>query len=159
MSAAPATTASPVLPAVLVCRVGPYALRGRPLLAGLPIAGLAGIGPCGAISAVPGTAPEMLGLTTYEGQVIPVFSAVRLLGLPELATSGQTQLVTFRVGPGLAGLLVEEVTGSLRPLHYAPVAALDPLGSPALVGAIPQRDGWLAVLDPYRIPSLYPRAA
>src|SRR6266498_1856717 len=149
-------TPSALATPVLICAVGPYALRGRPLLAGLPISGLAGIGPCGEISPVPGAGREMLGLTTYQGQVIPVFSTVRLLGLPEQAERLPSQLVTFRVGPGLAALAVHAVTGSVRPLHYAPAAALQPLSSAALIGAIPRREGWLAVLDPYRIPSLHP---
>lgn len=144
---------------VLVCDVGAYALRRRPLLVGLPIAGLAGVGPCGPITPVPGAAPEVLGLTTFQDQVVPVFSTARLLGLPSAGPERPAQIVTFRVGAGLAALAVEAVTGSIRPQHYVPTSALSPITSPALVGTVPRREGWLAVIDPCRIPSLHLRAA
>jgi len=165
---------------LLLCSIGPYALRRRPLMIGLPLDRVAAVRPLGRLMPFPGQVPGLLGLTLHDGQIVPVFSAPALLGIagaseiaeaPEShgvpgAESGtiadrQTSrhLVVVKGGAGLVGLVVATAAGIDRPLHWADPSVLAPLSGPAFAGAVLRQDRWIAVLDPARLPAPQPVAA
>ena len=165
---------------LLVCSVGPYALRRRPLLVGIPLERVAAARPLESLLPFPGAVPPLLGLTLHEGQIIPVFSAQALLRLPEPAAASCTaetqgedaaepdqvsgieparHLVLVKGGAGVVGLVVSKAVGIDRPLHWAGPNVLAPLASPVIAGAVLRPDCWIAVLDPARLPAVRPAAA
>jgi chemotaxis signal transduction protein len=146
-------------------------------MVGIPLEDVASVHPLGSLMRFPGKAPGLIGLTQHEGKIIPVYSPSALLGFgdpeesfregqPEEASPGPTPqppqprryLAVVRGAAGWIGLVVSHVAGSARPLHWANPALLAPISSPAIVGALPLRERWIAVLDPARLATV-PRAA
>jgi chemotaxis signal transduction protein len=156
---------------LFVCSAGPYQLRGRPFMVGIPLEDVATVQPLGALMPFPGTAPGLIGLTEHEGGIIPVYSPSALLGLDDRgersqeerveeaaprstahsSRGGRRYLAIVRGAAGWIGLTVSHVAGTARPLHWADPAVLAPISCPAIVGALPLRERWIAVLDPSRL--------
>src|SRR4051812_45433937 len=68
---------------LLVCSVGPYAIRGRPLAIGIPLDHVAAVRPLERLMPLPGQDSGLLGFALHDGQIISVLSPTHLLGLPE----------------------------------------------------------------------------
>ncbi len=145
--------------ALLVCPLGPYRLRGRPLAAGLPLSScVAVLSHPATIPAPPGAAP-CVALLVHRQEVVPVCSAAALLGLPEAAEAAEAalpseseRLVIVRLpSEGLLGLPVTGTISTMVVRHVADPALLRPLPPEALAGAIPTPRWWMALLDPARL--------
>jgi hypothetical protein len=120
-------------PPVLVVRAGRYTLRGRPLCLGLPL-------------------PSVLSMTDPEGAGSIRTMRADLLLQPE-AAPGQAGarngrlLIISHVGR-TGALLVDEVLGVEHAAHWAPADLLEPLDGAAFLGVVPNRDRWVAIVDP-----------
>lgn len=69
------------------------------------------------VTEVPRAPPDVLGVVTVRGDVVPVFDPRRRLGLPPAASSpesGRTRIVIVDAGEGPCGLLVDAVAGVAR---------------------------------------------
>jgi purine-binding chemotaxis protein CheW len=63
----------------------------------------------GQVRAVPGARPELLGIKSVRGQILPVIDLARMLGAPRTAPPGRllvAEALGFRVGFG-----IDDVTG------------------------------------------------
>jgi chemotaxis signal transduction protein len=140
---------------LLICSVGPYALRQRPVAVGLPLEGAVTVRPMGPLMPLPGQTPTLLGLTMHEGQIVPVYALAALVGLANPGEADATEIppyvVVLKMGTGLVGFAVAGAGGTERPLHTAAPDVLLPIANPAIVGALPTRGRWVAVVDPARL--------
>jgi len=74
-----------------------------------------------AITAVPGTGPEMLGVAERRGTLLPLVSLRWLLGLPPAAShDDHARVVVTRIGTNAVGLIVERI----RPMIRAPAKTI-----------------------------------
>jgi chemotaxis signal transduction protein len=132
---------------LLICTPGPYRLRQRTLALGFPLTGVAAVGHYEGVVPVPRSAAPVAGVAIHGERAVPVLHAPDVLGLPPAPWTPQF-LVVVDTGRGPAALAVEHAAGTERPLHWAPASVLAPFRAPAIVGAIPRRERWTAVLDP-----------
>jgi chemotaxis signal transduction protein len=144
--------------ALLVCSLGPFRLRGRPLAIGLPLPTVLAVQGCESFVALPST-PPVIGQAAYAEAPVPVLSPLAALGLPEpsgarwMGSAGRRpKLVVVRGGDGEPlALRVAAALGIEHWLHQASPDLLAPLASPAITGTIVRRERWTAVLDPARL--------
>jgi hypothetical protein len=113
---------------LLLVRAGNYTLRGRKLHLAVPLR---------LVSAVGTAAGASLG----EAYVL-----ARLVDPTAQAPRRGTHLRLTGFSP--VDLIVDAALGVERPEAWLPARYLAPLFSPAFLGVIPKRDGWIAIVDP-----------
>ena len=101
----------------------------------------------GKVRAVPGARPELLGITSMRGQILPVVDLARLLGVHRAAPPGRLLVAEardFRVG-----FAIDEVTG-IGDLGQ-PEELDDDTGSGLLAGATLSDGELVGVVDVPRV--------
>jgi chemotaxis signal transduction protein len=99
-----------------------------------------------ALTELPGTPPEVLGLMTIRDLVMPVVDLRRLFGLPEAALTLDTPIVAVRAPEGAVGLVVDD-TDNIENIQDEQVAVYDGVASPYVSGAIRLSEGLLMLLN------------
>jgi chemotaxis signal transduction protein len=132
---------------LLICSLGPYRLRGRPLAIGVPLAAVSAVRRAQELVPLPLAPDPLQAVVASPEGFIPVFCAASALALPRPASAG-TQLVMLRSNIGPAALRVDRALSIDRPRHWAPPSLLLPIESNAIAGVVPRRDRWVAVLEP-----------
>lgn len=109
----------------------------------------------GAVTPVPGAAPDLLGVRHLRGRVVPVLDGRRRLGLPPCEGEGEgVRVVMLAHGGHLVGLRVDAVGELLLPDTAA--VAPPPPGRAAraddpVTGVLPWKGGFVALLDVRRL--------
>lgn len=113
----------------------------------MPVEHVVEIARLGAITAVAGAPPELLGVLSIRGQILPVVDLARLLGLER--PGRPRHLVVAESGGVPAGLAIDEVTevGELP----EPTAATE---SELLTGAVLTDGNLIGVID---VPAVFRR--
>ncbi|HEU5416669.1 MAG TPA: chemotaxis protein CheW [Streptosporangiaceae bacterium] len=96
----------------------------------IPVRNVVAVAPPGAVTRVPGTRPELVGVRNMRGAILPVFDLAAMLSLPCTAPPGRV-LVT-ETGGCQAGFQVDEVD-AVRPLGEPDADAESPLLAGALL--------------------------
>jgi hypothetical protein len=115
---------------LLVVRAGSFTLHGRTLNMAVPLR---------LVSAVGTAAGASLG---------HAYVLARLLDSQAPAPRRGTHLRLTGFAP--LDLVVDAALGVERPEGWLPARYLAPLASPAFLGVIPKRDGWVAIVDPFK---------
>ncbi len=94
------------------------------------------------IAHVPGAAPAMLGVMSYQGGTLPLVSLAALLGL-QAGNGVAARIVVTTIGGTRLGLLADEVTGTLavRPDAIDAVPAVLARGGETMLDGICRLDG------------------
>jgi hypothetical protein len=129
--------------ALLVCSLGHFAVRGRPLAVALPLRAVQRVA-AGQPAAAPAAAWPLAGTTLLDERMVPVYDAAALLGRRAADCTGGRLLFIASPG-GAVALRVADLLGIDRPAHWAPAALLGPLARPELRGVIPRRERWTAI--------------
>jgi hypothetical protein len=135
---------------LLICALGAYTLRRRPLAIGIPLAAVAGIESETDAVFLPQPLGALVGLSRTGDRGVPVYDVAALLGVDAASTvHNGGALVVLR--HAAAALHIPAAVCVERPLHWAPPETLAPLRHAACAGAIPARERWTAVVHPARL--------
>lgn len=74
----------------------------------MPVEHVREVADVGAVQAIPGSGPEMLGVRNLRGQILPVIDLALLLGLD--ATTPPTRLLVAEAGGRHAGFAIDAVS-------------------------------------------------
>ncbi len=98
-----------------------------------------------AVTPVPDSPAQLLGIIDYQGQVIPTLDLRPCFGLPSRAITPDQRLIIGRAAEQRVALLVDEVAGLLSPAEHDVVEAAAILPGLAFQGVV-QHDGGVAVI-------------
>lgn len=99
-----------------------------------------------ALTELPDSSPDVLGLLTLPDVVIPVIDLRRRFGLPDAPLRLETPIVAVDTPHGAVGLVVDEAD-DIETIHEAQIEALTGEVSPYIVGIARGPDHLLLLLD------------
>jgi len=104
------------------------------------------------ITAVPGAAPDLLGIRHLRGQIVPVMDGRRRLDLPEqpAADPASVRVVILHADGQLIGLRVDAIGDLIHPAAQAiepPPAGRASRADEPVSGVVPSAQGFVALLD------------
>lgn len=111
----------------------------------------------GALTPVPGSAPDLLGIRHLRGRIVPVMDGCRRLGLESRTPVDPTQvrIVVLTYAGHLVGLRVDAVGDLVVPEKpdsiTPPPAGWAPRSDDPVEGVLPWQGGFVALLDVRRL--------